>query len=552
MPTVKSFNKRLEALRSERSSFIPVWMELSDYHLAHRGRFLTSDRNLGFKKNTKQYNNTSHMAARTLAAGMMAGITSPARPWFKLAASDPDLNELSSVKEWLHVVQTLMYRVFSQSNLYNSLHTLYAELGVFGTAALGIFHDFENVIWCKPYTIGSYMIASNAQDEIDTLYREYEISVGQVVKDFGLENCSRQVQQLWKTGNTEAWIKIVHAVEPNDDRDDNNPLAKFKKFRSVYYEQDTKQDQFLKESGFDEFPIMVPRWDITGEDIYATDCPGMTTLGDTKALQLGEKRKYQAVDKIVNPPMQGDISLKNQMDKGVQPGETIWTDANGSGLRSVYEGFRPDINAIMMVNKEAEDRIKRGFYEDLFLMMINSDRRQITAREVAEKQEEKLLMLGSVLERLHAELLDPLIDRTFAICQKAGLIPPAPEEVQGSELNVEYVSILAQAQRLVAVSGLERVAGFASQLTSIWPEVRHKFDAMQAVDEFAESVGVNPRVIRPDDETNAIVAAERQAQQQAQQAQQVAQVAETAKIGAEAQTGGDNLLSTLMRSQGLI
>jgi len=108
MPTIISYNKRLEALRSERSTFIPLYRELSDYHLAHRGRFLTSDRNKGHKRNTKQINNTSRMSARTLASGMMSGITSPARPWFRLGTGDTALDDLASVKTWLHEVQSIM------------------------------------------------------------------------------------------------------------------------------------------------------------------------------------------------------------------------------------------------------------------------------------------------------------------------------------------------------------------------------------------------------------------------------------------------------------
>ncbi len=299
--------------------FIPLYRELSDYHLAHRGRFLTSDRNKGYKRNTKQINNTSRMSARTLASGMMSGITSPARPWFRLGTGETALDDNKAVKMWLHQVQQIMYKVFSHSNTYNSLHQLYSELGVFGTAAMGVYHDFENVIWCKPYTVGSYMIGLNGQNISDTFYREYEISVAQCVKQFGIDNVSNHVKHQWDKGNTEAWVKIVHAVEPNDDRDMISPLAKDKAVRSVYYEA-TKgardcEDKFLRESGFDEFPVLTPRWDVTAEDVYATDCPGITALGDTKALQLAERRKYQAIDMLVNPASARAFFAEEQVER---------------------------------------------------------------------------------------------------------------------------------------------------------------------------------------------------------------------------------------------
>jgi len=554
MPTIKSYNKRLEALRSERSTFIPLYRELSDYHLAHRGRFLTSDRNKGFKRNTKQINNTSRLSNRTLASGMMSGITSPARPWFRLSSGDSQLDDITSVKIWLHEVQKTMYKVFSSSNTYNALHQLYSELGVFATAAMGVYEDFEDVIWCKPYTVGSYMLGMDGQNISDSFYREYEISVAQCVKQFGIENVSAAVKDQWDKGNTESWVKIVHLIEPNDDRDMNSPKASEKPFRSVYYEASKGSrdaaDKFLRESGFDEFPVMTPRWDVTGEDVYATDCPGMTCLGDAKALQLAERRKYQALDKIANPPLQGPVSLKDKMKNGRPSADEITWHADGDGgqLSSIYGNYRPDIGAINNEIMSVETRIQHAFYEDLFLMLASSDRRQITAREVAEKHEEKLLMLGPVLERLHTELLDPLIDRTFNILQRNGVFPVPPPELQTRELDVEYVSVLAQAQRLVNTGAIDRITEYVGAVTPIWPEARHKINIMQNIDNYADALGVDPNTINSDSDANAAAEAEKKAAQQQAMMEQGAQAVDMAKTASETNMDENSALVQAMNS----
>lgn len=556
MPTIKSYNKRLQALQSERNPFMNLWRECSDYHLAHRGRFLSSDRNKGFKRNTKQINNTSRLASRTLASGMMSGITSPARPWFRLGTGDKQLDDVNSVKLWLHEVQTIMYKVFASSNTYNSLHQLYSELGVFGTSSMGVFHDFKNVIWCKPYTVGSYMLGMDGQNLNDTMYREYEISVAQVVKQFGIDNVSQTVKKQWDDGNTESWVKIVHLIEPNDDRDKNSVKASDKPYRSVYYEADrgnkSDEEKFLRESGFDEYPILSPRWDVTGEDVYATDCPGITALGDTKALQLAERRKYQAIDKLVSPPLQGPSALKNKM-KGNQlgPNEIIFHEsADSGGLRSIYEHYRPEIEQIKGEILNVEERIQRAFYEDLFLMLANTDRRQITAREVAEKHEEKLLMLGPVLERLHTELLDPLIDRTFNILQRNGVLPIPPPELQNRELSIEYVSVLAQAQRLVNTGAIDRLTGYVASVAQVWPEARHKIDIMQSVDDYAEALGNDPAMVKSDVDARAAADAEMQMQQQMAMLERGAQMADMAKTASETNMNEDNVLGATIENAG--
>lgn len=568
MTPITSYRKRFEALKSERSTFIPLYRELSDYHLAHRGRFLVNDRNKGHKRNTKQINNTSRLAVRTLASGMMSGITSPARPWFMLSTGDSDLDEKAAVKTWLHDVQKVMYKVFNSSNIYNSLHTLYSEIGVFGTAAMAINEDYENIIHCKPFTAGSYCIATNSKGVVDTFYREYEMSVTQVVGEFGEENCSNNVKQLWRTGNSEASIIIIHAVEPNDNRDNNSPLAKDKRYRSVYFENGSAtstnstnisgssvdvNDKFLYEGGFDDFPIVAPRWDVTAEDTYATDCPAITCLGDVKSLQLAEKRKYQAIDKMVSPPLQGNTNLRNKISgNSLKSNEILWVDNVEQGLTSIYgSSYRPDLNALTGEINNTEQRISRSMYEDLFLMLANSDRRQITAREIAEKHEEKLLMLGPVLERLHNELLNPLIDRTFNILDANGVLPEPPEELQDRELEIEYVSVLAQAQRLVATGAIEQLAQFTGGLAAVWPEARHKIDATQMVDDFSSALGVNPKQVRSDDQVAAIVQAEQQQAQQQAELQQGIELANAAKVASETQVGDGSALDRVAEQAGI-
>ena len=472
MSTIQNYNKRLESMRSERSTFMDQYRDLSTYILAHRGRFIFSEENKGYKKYARQYNPSARLNIRTLASGMMSGITSPARPWFRLGAPE-GLEEEPGVPQWLYFVERLMYRVFAASNTYNSLHTLYSELAVFATAPLGIFPDFENVIRTKSYTVGSYYLGAGPNGMVDSLYREFEMPAGALVKEFGYENCSRRTKKLWDKGGTEEFVRVVHVVEPNDDRDMGSPLAEDKAFRSVYYElgQLGQQvgDQFLKKSGFDRFPIACPRWDVAGEDIYGTDCPGMIALGDCKALQLTEKRKYQAIDKVTNPLLIGSPSIVTQ-HKNAGVNDILAVTNPNERLDSVYGTWRPDLNAIYNDQREIEARISKAFYADLFLMLASTDRREITAREVSERHEEKLLMLGPMLERLHSELLDPLINITFERLVNAGVIPPAPEALQNTELSVEYISVLAQAQRMSSVNGIERVVGFASSVAQIWPE----------------------------------------------------------------------------------
>jgi hypothetical protein len=540
------YMRRWTDIKDERSTFFGHWEELSDYILPRRGRFLTSKRNDGSKKNSKIIDSTGSMAVRTLSAGMMSGITSPARPWFRLATPEAALMEQSEVKQWLYSVEKKMRDIFSRSNLYNSLQTVYEELAVFGTGAMLISEDFDDVIRCYPFTVGEYGLAQSHRLQIDTFYREFQLSVAQIVEQFGIENCSDPVQSMFKTGQLDKWVEVMHIIEPNTARQYNMKDNQNMPYHSCYVEKASKNERKLSDKGFEEFPVLAPRWHVTGVDIYGRS-PGMDVLGDVKALQIEQKRKAQGIDKMVNPPLQAPSSLRGQ-SATVLPGGVTYVDTmqgTQGGFRPTYE-VNPRLAELQQDIGETQYRIRQGFYSDLFQMMTQSDRRQITAREIDERHEEKLLMLGPVLERLHTELLNPLIDRTFNIMARNDLLPPAPEELGGVTLKVEYISVMAQAQKAIGTGAIERLAGFVGNMAAAKPDVLDKFDADQSVDEYAEMLGVPPKIVVPDDIVQQI-REERAAQvQQQQMMEQVNQGAQAAKVMSDADTGGDNILSDII------
>lgn len=538
-------DRRLSELTTERSSFIRHWQDLSDYILPRQARFTVTDRNRGDRKNSKIIDNTATLAVRTLSSGMMSGITSPARPWFQLRTADPRLNEYTPVKMWLDLVKTRMSEVFLRSNLYTTLPMTYADLGVFGTNAFAILEDDEDVIRCYPFPIGSYAIGTSYRGNVDSVYREFQMTVRQLVGQFGLAACSTSVRNQWERGNNESWIDVVHVVEPNENHDERKAASKFKRFKSCYYEKGAEGDNMLREAGFDDFPVMAPRWSLTGEDVYGHS-PGMDALGDIRALQLEQRRKAQAIDKMVNPPMTAPSSLRNQR-ASLLPGDVTYLDtAQGQqGFAPAYE-INPRINELMMDIQENQGRIRRAFFEDLFLMIANDQRSNITAREIQERHEEKLLMLGPVLERLNDELLDPLIDRTFGIMMRMGLIPPPPKELQGMDLSVEYVSVMAQAMKLTGITGIERFMAFAGNVAQARPEVMDKIDFDQVIDEYANMVGTPPSIVL-DDETVAKTRQARAEQQaQMQQAAMLQQTADTAKTLSDTQVTDENAVGAMI------
>lgn len=540
---IQRARRRWGALKNERSSWFDHWREINDFLCPRKGRFLITDRNRGEKKHNDIYDPTATRSWRTLAAGLMAGMTSPARPWFRLATFDSDLMEYGPVKGWLHAVTRGMRDVFTHSNTYRALHSQYEELGAFGTAADIILDDFDNVMHNYPLSIGEYAVATNEKGVVTTLYREFELTVDQIVTEFGLENCSQTVKNLYNDGKgLDQWIPVIHVIEPRKEYDRAKRDARNMPIKSCYFESGHNEDKYLRESGFKRFPGIVSRWDVKGSDAYG-DSPGMEALGFIKQLQHEALRKAEGIDYKTKPPLQVPSTLHGK-EKDFTPGGVVYVDTTGpnSGVRTAFE-VDLELNHLLADIQDTRQQVSKFFYEDLFLMLANDTRSNITAREIVERHEEKLLMLGPVLERLHNEMLSPLIDIAFEKMLAAGMVPPPPEELQNQELNIEFVSMLAQAQRAVGLGSVDRLLGTVGAIAQFKPDVLDKLDSDEIVDAYADMLGVDPNLIVADDKV-AVIRSERAQQQAAlQAAATIPAAAQTAKTLSETDTENKNALT---------
>jgi hypothetical protein len=548
--------KRFNALKTQRATWEAHWKDLGNYLLPRRVQWNISDHNNGRKVNENIINSTPLLASRTLSAGMMAGITSPARPWFRLSPPEPSLAEVPEVRSWLNQVEERIREAIAKSNIYNVLPSQYQDLGVFGVSPIIVDEDDEDGIRAYVIPMGTYVLATSARQRVDTLYREFKYSVGNLVEKFKRANCSQRVLEQYDRGELDVEVEVLHIIEPNRERDPSRKDYKGKPWSSCWMEKSVSatEDKFLRESGYDEFPVMAPRWDVTGQDVYGR-CPGMDALGDAKALQLLEKRKLQMVDKIVTPPVNVPSSMRHS-GVSLLPGAPNYVDGISGGLK-VEPAIVIDSRAIEVAEasiSKYEERINAAFYADLWLMLAQSDRRQITATEVEERHEEKMLQLGPVLERLQDELLDPLIDRIFGILLRRGELPQPPEAIQGADLRVEYISIMAQAQKLLSTAGIERLAGFVGNLVGASPEALDKLNVDEVIDEYGSALGVKPDLVRSDEEV-AVIRKQRAQQQQMAQAAEAAKTMQTAAQGAktmsETDTSGSNALTQMLSGFGV-
>jgi len=557
---LRTYYESLRAqLEGERSSWINHWQQLAKFILPRNQKFNYSDSNKGNRLDTSIVDNTATIAHRTLRAGLAASICSPTRKWRTTKTNDLELNKQKEVKIWLEHVDQVVDEALLKSNFYQTAHQHLGDMGLYGTSAFSIMEDEETDFRCYPWPIGSYCLAGNESRRIDLHLRIVQMTVRQIVGEFGFENCSQQVQQMYTTntgGQKENWYPVVHIVHRSGYLGGKSLLPDQKPWASIWYElgaygndaQSKGNYGLLRKSGFYECPIIATRWDVIGEDFYGIS-PGMDALGDTMGLQHAQKRKMEAIDKMVKPPMVASPSMVNQK-MTLLPGDITFADTRegGNGFKPAFE-MRFDVADAVADIRDHQRRINDALYVNLFLMLANSDRREVTAEEIRAKQEEKMLVIGPVLERSTDEFLAPAMRRVLGILSRKGKFKAPPEALSGKKITFEFSSILAQVQRMMGVANLDRFMATVGQEAAVNQGIFDLVDLDAVARTYADLLDVPGVTMRDDKEVAAIRQQKQQQAMQAQQAENAQKLAMAAKNLSGTDTSGQNGLTDLIHAR---
>lgn len=533
---IKLINQRFESLKQERSSWEDLWRDIRDYCLPDLGCFSGEDATQGSKRYRKILDAEAIDCADVLAAGLLGGVSSPSRPWLRLTTMDPDLDKNPAVKEWMTKVQDLLLLYFSKAECYNALHQSYLELPVFGTACTIVKPHPEQLISLQNLTIGEYWLAEDDYGKVDTMYRRLSLTAKQMVQQWGFEAVNNDVRQAFEK-DPFTRFNVIHAIEPRIERNPDKRDNKNMPWQSVYF-QEGVQDKVLSESGFRNFPALCPRWMTSGGSVYGRG-PGAKALSAQKSLQRLHLRLAELVDYGTRPPILYPSTLKDQLSQFKPGGRVAVNPQEAPIIRSMWE-VRTDPQAMLALIQSTRQDIQRIFFVNVFQMIAaTANQTDRTATEVQALEQEKVMMLGPVLERLHTELLDPLVTNAFGFMVEYNMLPEVPEELYGRELSIEYVSVLAEAQKNASANGIVRTAQQIGLLAQINPQAVDKLDVDATIDQLADMNGVPPSLIVTGQKV-ALIRQQRAEQQQAQmQATQLQQAMTSLKdLGQAADSQG--------------
>lgn len=532
--------ERNTQMEEARRPYLDLARDITEYLCPYAGRYQPEDRNR--RRNTFQsiIDSTALHALQVLQSGMMAMRTSPARPWFRIQTPDARLNRRHGPRQWLYDAAEVMQGVMRKSNTYMALPHLYTESGLFGTGGSIMAQDFDTVVHHHRITFGEYVCATDWRGDIDTLYRRFQMSVAECVRQFGIENVSQVVRNAWENNQQNSAVQILHVIEPRPANERGSLMAAQMPWKSCYYDIGDESGRALRESGHRRFPALVPRWMCLSNDVWGIGC-GAMTIGDVRQLQIMQTRFAEAVDYQTRPPLQVPYAVINR-DRDLLPGGKVPYDQNGpsGGVRTA---FNVDLRLDFMLSsiKDVQDRIRTAFHVPLFQTLTSlGSTTQRTAEEIIQRKDEALPLLGPITQQLQRDLDMPLIQMIFERCLEAGLFPPPPPELENMELEIEFVGPLAQALKIVGAQSIDRFTGQLGVIAQIKPDVLDKFDQDQWADIYSDMFGIDPRLIVPGEKVALVRDARNQAMAAKEQAAMMQQGASAVRDLAGAPTSEDN------------
>ena len=527
MASYEYIKKRLGSMEESRGTWETHWQEILDYVMPRKADVITL-RTKGEKRTEVLYDSTAITANNLLAASLQGTLTSASLPWFHLKLRDTETNQNRDVQLWLEDSAKRMYEIFNESNFNTEVHELYLDLVSIGTGAIFVEEGSKGFdkegIHFNCLHIAEYFIQENINGKVDTLYRKYKLTARQAIQEFGEENVGEKILESVKE-KPDKEFNFIHAVEPTEDYE--RAVGKSNTKLPVHSCHVCTEDKMVvRTGGYNEFPYLVPRWSKATGEIFGRS-PSYNALPDIKTLNKAVEIGLKAWAKAIDPPLlvqdDGVIGRVRMTPAG------ITVVRHDGAIKPLQIGSNWQITD--MKENQLRTSIRQAYYSDQLQLQ---DGPQMTATEVQVRYELMQRLLGPTLGRFQTEFLNPLIERVFGIMFRAGALLPAPDIIQDTTIDVEYVGPLARSQRMEEAVAIERLYQLAMNIAQVDPAIMDNIDHDNAIRMRAKLLGVPKTVMRGTDQVEEMRAAQAEAQQQAAMAQQAQAQAQAMNTQADA------------------
>ncbi len=457
--------QRYDEAKSRRTKYNSLMQEAGFYAWPNAQDMVrNANQTEALLRTTEVYDSTAIMAAYRLTSGIFSYLMPVGAKWFEFTAQLHDLNQNPNIMQWMSTATALTHKEIWRSNFQREMFITIRSMVVFGTGVISVEKIGDDIVF-KSHHIGFMFFDDNNRGEIDTVYRQIFYTARQAVQEFGDQINSKSVQAAIKANKMEEKFEFVHVTAPNKDFDKSKIGSNSKKVKSIYIM--IKDKAIVKEGGFDELPYLVARFARAPQEIMGRG-PAIEYLPEIKMLNRMKKTFIEASEKAVNPPLiVEDDGVVGQPVTG--PNGMIYMRAGAMKPEALNTGTNVALNAEII--QQQQGIVERGFFNDLFEAL--AQRRNMTATEVIERVEEKIVHLAPAVTSLQKEIFSPLISRVLNLLVKAKRIPEPPVSF---DFDIVYQGRLALAMSNLQTNAIEATLAKWAPYAQLRPDIFDNID----------------------------------------------------------------------------
>lgn len=496
LKSARFYIKEFEAKKTEREPLETFWRNAYEFTFPIRGQKFQSTsldaaaiRSAASGEQAEIYDSTAIISTKILVSSIMSGMFPAHVLWLGLELRN---NEDKEVTEWLEETAKTIWKNIHASNFDVVAFEAVVDLVVAGMFAIFITEGKDDS--GQPYHFEQWPLTSLycgdsvGSGVIDTVYRQFKLTAEQAVSTYGEDNLHLDIQTAAKKKSSTKF-DFLHVIHPYPDHKKLElPIA------SIHLDLKSKKI-VRKDKGFHEMPVVVPRWFVMPDSVYATG-PVDDALPDIRTVNELVKITLASLDLSVSG-MWGavDDGILNPSTIKVGPRKVI-SVANKDSFFPLSSGVDFKAGDLTVANLQA--RIREVLMSN---QLQPQDGPAMTATEVHIRTQLIRQLLGPMYGRLQVEMLAPTVTRCFGIALRAGALNEVPEGLTGQTANIRYLNPLAKAQKLEVIGAMERFeAGIFAQAGGGMPDVLDIYDVDEANREKGEMLGVPEKLFRPEDD----------------------------------------------------
>lgn len=535
-PRADELIQQYEQELSRRRNFESYWQTLHDYFYIE-----SADVNKTYSQGNEVdpnmlWDSTTLECSDIFASGFMNYLTPPTSRWARLRHRDPELGANKELGDFFEEVMAEVNFAINRSNFYDQMFPAYKSSGVYGTALLFEEEDVEDDIRFYNMPLKQVVIVEDAKGRVCKFYIEFEFTADQAAGKWGQENLSTALQEEIKQGKGQSkkhkfllFIGERYAREIQKTDKKNLPIE------GTWV--DVEGRTIVEESGYNEFPAFCHRFDKRPFVPWGFS-PAMKALPFARLLNTIAKTNLRAMMKHTDPPIavphNAFLAPFNMNPRAIN---TYKKDVMADGKGIFAFGNFGDPSMGLQAVEYYSSKVKGLMYADVFLAFSNITK-DMNNPEVMERINEKMTMLGPAVGRYLSEVISHVIHRTISILDRRGKLPKPPIELLMSPgYEIDFVGVLAQAQRRAELNTLVTGLTMIGNMATYAPEVLDKINPDHVADEVWSITGAPVKVLRSDDEIQQIREGRAQEAMRQKEIATIAQTANTAKDAGGAAQG---------------